>query len=301
MVGVNGKDLATLYDQLAAAVGEDIAKFVLLYRQYGASTTKTSAAFLLMDALAAGDGATVQIWDATGNVQGSGVSVLWLSSDGVLLAQGKKGGGSSSQTKTVEGSLADLSRDTLVKGKASKKVGSLFDLINAKVTVPGKDKEPSVVYTSPLTDGGGQQVDLLVKLFNAATAFDGTEIPARININTAPREVLLTIPGVKEADVDSILANRHVWSADTAPEEIDLTLAWLLTKGKLKVDTLKQLEKYVTARTQVYRVQAIGYFDGQGPSARVEAVIDTNAGRPRILYWRDLSELGRGFEMQEKQ
>jgi hypothetical protein len=45
----------------------------------------------------------------------------------------------------------------------------------------------------------------------------------------------------------------------------------------------------------VYRVQSVGYFDGKGPAARVEAVIDANGGRPRILAWRDLSELGRGW------
>jgi hypothetical protein len=28
----------------------------------------------------------------------------------------------------------------------------------------------------------------------------------------------------------------------------------------------------------------------------VEAVIDTNLGKPRFLYFRDLSDLGRGFD-----
>ena len=55
------------------------------------------------------------------------------------------------------------------------------------------------------------------------------------------------------------------------------------------------------AGTQVYRVQVVGYFDGGGPAARVEAVIDTNGGRPRIVYWRDLTELGRGFDLHDAQ
>jgi hypothetical protein len=33
-------------------------------------------------------------------------------------------------------------------------------------------------------------------------------------------------------------------------------------------------------------------LEGKGPTIRVEAVIDTNGGRPRIIAWRDLSELG---------
>jgi len=53
-----------------------------------------------------------------------------------------------------------------------------------------------------------------------------------------------------------------------------------------------------TGRTMVYRVQAVGYFARGGPVARVEAVIDTNQGAPRILYFRDLTDLDtpRGFE-----
>ena len=45
-------------------------------------------------------------------------------------------------------------------------------------------------------------------------------------------------------------------------------------------------------------MQALGHFDSGGPTARIEAVIDTNAGRPRIIYWRDLTELGKGFNLQ---
>jgi hypothetical protein len=44
-------------------------------------------------------------------------------------------------------------------------------------------------------------------------------------------------------------------------------------------------------------VQSIGYFEGGGPTARIEAIIDTNAGRPRIIYWRDLTELGKGYDL----
>jgi hypothetical protein len=57
------------------------------------------------------------------------------------------------------------------------------------------------------------------------------------------------------------------------------------------------LENYITARSQVYRVQSLGYAASGGPVARVEAVVDTNNGRPRVLYWRDLSELGKGFDV----
>ena len=41
-------------------------------------------------------------------------------------------------------------------------------------------------------------------------------------------------------------------------------------------------------------MQVVGQFEnGQGPTARVEAIVDANYGRPRIVFYRDWSELGR--------
>ena len=57
------------------------------------------------------------------------------------------------------------------------------------------------------------------------------------------------------------------------------------------------LENYVTSGAQTYRVQAVGYFDKGGPAARIEAVVDVNGGKPRIVHWRDLTELNKGFNI----
>jgi hypothetical protein len=56
------------------------------------------------------------------------------------------------------------------------------------------------------------------------------------------------------------------------------------------------LEQYITGTSHVFRVQSIGYFSLSGPVARVEAVIDTTPNMPRILYFRDMTDLGRGFD-----
>ena len=73
------------------------------------------------------------------------------------------------------------------------------------------------------------------------------------------------------------------------------TPAWLLTQANLPMRTLTSLDQYFTTQSQVYKVQVQSTLDGpNGISARVEAVIDTNGGRPRILAYRNLSELGKG-------
>src|SRR5262249_5473304 len=119
----------------------------------------------------------------------------------------------------------------------------------------------------------------------------------RVNVNTAPKAVLLALPGLSDGDVQNILDHRPTPSSTQTPDPIYQTPAWLITEASFSPTTLRTLERYITGRSQVYRVQVIGYVDSNGPSARVEAVIDTNAGRPRIVYFRDLTELGKGFDL----
>jgi hypothetical protein len=96
-----------------------------------------------------------------------------------------------------------------------------------------------------------------------------------------------------------ILSARPQIYSGSAPDPIYETPAWLLTRAKLSVDKLKKIEPYVTTTSQVFRVQAVGYFEGGSQFARVEAVVDTNGGQPRLVTpIRDLSSLGKGFNLQ---
>jgi hypothetical protein len=76
------------------------------------------------------------------------------------------------------------------------------------------------------------------------------------------------------------------------------TPAWLITEAGFEPDAVRRLERYITTRSQVYRVQVVGYYELGGPTVRLEAVIDTTGGRPRFLYWRDITELGRGIDFR---
>jgi type II secretory pathway component PulK len=140
--------------------------------------------------------------------------------------------------------------------------------------------------------------ELLPLLLDKFSTSRSREIPGRINVITASSAVLSGLPGLTDSDVQNILGARPR-PADINPADVIYqTPAWLVTEANLTPSKVQAIDRYITARTQVYRVQAIGYFERGGPSARVEAVIDANQGYPRILYRRDLSELGKGFSPQ---
>ena len=61
------------------------------------------------------------------------------------------------------------------------------------------------------------------------------------------------------------------------------------------LETMRELDPFLTARGDVYRAQVLGFFDGNGPVHRQEAIIDGTQIPPRVVWQRDLNELGRGY------
>jgi hypothetical protein len=61
---------------------------------------------------------------------------------------------------------------------------------------------------------------------------------------------------------------------------------------------MQQLSPFMCGGGDVYRAQVIGYFQGGGGSSRTEVVIDNTALTPSIVFWRDLTHLGRGYPLE---
>jgi type II secretory pathway component PulK len=188
------------------------------------------------------------------------------------------------------------------QGSANNSISSFFALANSKavnVTLPGTPA-PTVRFANPLQDTSKRR-QLLPLLFDKVTTSNKPELYPRVNVNTAPRAVLSALlPAVStlaDTDVQTIIDRRPTPNSPDGNDPIFQTPAWLLTEANLNLTGLSGLEQYITARSLVYRIQSIGYFDGGGPTARIEAVIDGNNQRPRIVSWHDLTELGKGFDI----
>jgi hypothetical protein len=187
------------------------------------------------------------------------------------------------------------------RGNRNQNISSIWDLVNGSVniqTTSGRTTQ-TVSMPSPLKDLSAQQ-QYLPTLLDKTTTSQNADLSPRINVNTAGLTVLqalqAAVTSLQDTDIQNIQQNQPDWSSSTPPDPIYQTPAWLLTQANLSPATLKKLDPYVTARTGVYRMQVQGYFDN-GTASRVEAVIDVNNGRPRVVYWRPLTELGKGFDL----
>jgi hypothetical protein len=211
-------------------------------------------------------------------------------------SSGASSGGTVNGGTVTRQMLGDLTAPTTTPVSIS----SLYSLVNTSFTIPGQNGEPSRVYSSPLNNQSTLS-STLPQMLDLLTTQGTSEIPARLNINTAPQLLLSALPGISPTDVEKIIAQRPVYLGGGAADPTYNTTAWLLTQANLSPSTMASIDRYITASSQVYRVQGFGYFDGGGPTARIEAVIDTNGGRPRLMYWRDLTELSKAYTPQPVQ
>lgn len=200
---------------------------------------------------------------------------------------------------TRTGTAADLRaavEASLANPRARRQVrNSMLVMTNTRVTLPrasnAPQNQPDIVVNCPLNDATYLK-SVLPTLMDKVTAKSNYELNPRINVNTCPPTLLRVLPGVTEEDVAASVAARATLDPLSAEYR---TGAWLHTQAGMRLEIFKAIETYVTGYTQMYRIQSIGYFARGGPVARVEAVIDTNGGQPRIVYYRDLTELGGGF------
>lgn len=136
--------------------------------------------------------------------------------------------------------------------------------------VAGLDEDAN---TSPLTDAQ------LASLLAEAWIGDAFELaPGRVNLNTAPQEVLDALFPSNPSLVDAIVARRDA-SAGGFTSVIDLL-------GTIDRATLSQIARRVTVRSNVYVVSVRGRDESSGIEANLVATIDRSRLPVEILELR---------------
>ena len=180
---------------------------------------------------------------------------------------------------------------------ASQQLQSLYELFGATATATVNGSPQTL--QSPWSANGTAMLDYLPQVLDTLTLSNEPVIDGRININQARRETLLTIPGITDSLADAILAARQGNDGGPLADSTGsrATAGWLVVENLVDLPTMQQLDRYVTARGGIYRVQSVGYFDEAGPFTRLEAVIDTTQSQkpPVVISLIDLTDLGRGY------
>lgn len=172
---------------------------------------------------------------------------------------------------------------------------------------------------------GVDDPEILRGILDAVTTSNDMYRLGRVDILTAPVEVLSALPGVDHSRALEIADRR-----DRLSEEVRLSSMWLVQEGILTLDEYEAVVDLVTTRSMQWRVRVEAGFEeparfervagvgesvlrGLGEATRDEsvlsdrvvydAVIDVSSERPRVAYLREVSmlELARELRRAEVQ
>jgi type II secretory pathway component PulK len=285
-IDVNMEDLKTLHQQLTDALGQEMANFIVAYRQGGAyqqdenasrGTPAQSAANITLDFTQPGRERLNSILDLIGvrtriakSNQASGAA------DGQSQSQnGQSGGG---------GNNASGGGDSSSGGESGGQSGS------------SNDEDSRIVVEAAFRSEPGAMRSYLTKLMDNIAVNSNPTIPGRLNINQAPRRLLNGVPGLTPTAVDQIISQRDITLGDQQPDQVHET--WLLTQGVVELKDMKRLIGLVTTGGNVYRAQIIGGYFTDGPSERLEVVIDATKSPPVVRRRMELRSLGQGYSAE---
>jgi DNA uptake protein ComE-like DNA-binding protein len=233
-IDVNSDDLQELHQQLATALDDTMANFIVAYRQGGAY-------------------------------------------------EGQDAG------QSADGFQLDFNQPGRVK------LRTILDLVGVKTSAVPQGESEATVLEAVFADESAAMQSFLPKLMDNLAVNAAPTIPGRLNINQAPRPLLKGIPGIELDVVEQIIADRDVEVGPERPEQAHET--WLLTYGIVDLETMKKLLPLVTTGGDVYRAQVVGYFDAEGPGARLEVVLDASQSTPTVKRRRELTQQGPGYSL----
>jgi type II secretory pathway component PulK len=108
-------------------------------------------------------------------------------------------------------------------------------------------------------------------------------IPGLINVNTAPKEVLMCIPGIEEADAEALIRKRQSDGTETS------SITWVYDALPAKAAAIGS---YITIHSYQYSADIIS-ASGDGRSfCRYRMVADTRDSKFKVHYWKSLKHLG---------
>jgi DNA uptake protein ComE-like DNA-binding protein len=129
----------------------------------------------------------------------------------------------------------------------------------------------------------GLTVDEFTQVADSLTASTAKTFTGLINVNTAPLEVLMTIPTLQQSDAQALVAAR-------AGIANNASIAW--TFNALPAATAARISRYITARSFIYSADIVAVTGDGRAFKRVRIVVDSRTLPAKIIYRRELTSVG---------
>ncbi|WP_010582269.1 helix-hairpin-helix domain-containing protein [Schlesneria paludicola] len=172
------------------------------------------------------------------------------------------------------------------------RISSALDLLQSRVQIGAIPGQGTIV-ECPLTINPEGSHELLMQMYDDLTVSPLPFLKGRVNINTAPAEVLRSLPGLDKALAEQIVAARS--GTGNTEKSHDDHPYWIYSEGLVDISRLKELSPFLTVGGDTHRTQIVAFSERSRLSQRVELVLDASEKPTRRVMWKDLQVLGRGF------
>ncbi len=171
---------------------------------------------------------------------------------------------------------------SIIKARGQRRFEHLVDLLDVPLDSAVRREPGAIDYYVRGENEKDRPVtpSIFAQIVDDLTLSEDETLSGRINVNTAPREVLATLP-----DVDADLAAAIARQRDTAGGFG--SIGELLSVSGVTKEKFARFESCVTVRTSVFRIQSRGRTESGLAQATIECVVDRGNQEPRVMYWRE--------------
>jgi type II secretory pathway component PulK len=185
-------------------------------------------------------------------------------------------------------------RTVLQKSVSSGKISQITAALNPGPPARGRPPIPRPVFSSVLSFAAtfaitSAELSPIYTQLTATTAGRGTATTAtiaKINVNTAAKQVLICLPGFEDSDVQAIISHRQQMTTGTDPSDI----SWLL--DAVPTNKISIAGRYLTGRSCVFSGDIVAVSPDGRAFRRYRVVIDGSKTPSYVIYRRDLTEWG---------
>jgi type II secretory pathway component PulK len=130
----------------------------------------------------------------------------------------------------------------------------------------------------------GLTMEEFAQVADRLTTVDEDEVMGLVNVNTAPREVLLCLPELDEGDVDALVDYRADAGKDLG------SIAWVAEA--LEEEKATAIGGQITTRSYQFSADIVAVSGDGRAFRRYLAVLDALESPPRVVSWQNLTHLG---------
>ena len=156
---------------------------------------------------------------------------------------------------------------------STKKFNSLMDLLKVKAEEKSSDKK---------SEDEGKVKEITVKWLaehlDELTLTDDERLSGQINVNTASKEVLMTLENMTQTTAEAIVQRQNSGAGPFG------SVGELLTGNTITEDQFKVFAEQLAVRSSVFEIHSVGVAKW-GIRQEIVAVVDRGRNPMNILYW----------------